>query len=90
VKRRETERQSRLPLSQRAGNVRGAFRAIGPAPERVLLVDDVATSGSTTRECAASLSAAGARDVTVCCFARASRADVSMEPLEEMEPLEDT
>ena len=90
VKRRETERQSRLPLSQRADNVRGAFRAIGPAKDRVLLVDDVATSGSTARECAASLSAAGAREVTVCCFARASRTDVAMEPTEGMEPLEDT
>ena len=90
VKRRETDRQSRLPLSQRAGNVRGAFRAVRPAPEHILLVDDVATSGSTARECAASLSAAGARTVTVCCFARASRTDVAMEPPEGMEPLEDT
>jgi predicted amidophosphoribosyltransferase len=91
VKRRDTERQSRLPLSLRAGNVRGAFRAVRPAPEHVLLVDDVATSGSTAHECAASLAAAGARHITVCCFARASRTDVGLEPPEEgMEPLEDT
>jgi len=90
VKRRETLRQSGLPLSLRAGNVRGAFRAVRPAPAGVLLVDDVATSGSTARECAASLLAAGARRVTVCCFARASRSDVGLEPPDEMEPPEDT
>jgi predicted amidophosphoribosyltransferase len=90
VKRRATQRQSGLPISMRAGNVRGAFRAAGPAPERVLLVDDVATSGSTARECAASLLAAGTRSVTVCCFARASRTEVGLEQVQGLEPLEDT
>jgi len=90
AKRRETERQSRLPLSRRAANVRGAFRATGPAPERLLLVDDVATSGATLRECAAALVAAGARSVTACCFARASRAEVSLEPRDGLEPGEDS
>jgi len=89
-KRRETERQRRLPLALRAGNVRGAFRAVRPAPARLLLVDDVATSGATARECAAVLSAAGARRVTVACFARASRTDVGLEPPDGMEPREDS
>ncbi len=75
VKRRETEVQSRLPLSQRAPNVRLAFRAAGRPAENVLLVDDVATSGATARECARRLAGAGARRVDVWCFARASRAD---------------
>jgi predicted amidophosphoribosyltransferase len=42
----------------------------------VLLIDDVATSGATARECARRLAAAGARPVTVWCFARASRLDI--------------
>lgn len=80
AKRRETERQSGLPLERRAENVRGAFRASRPAPPRVLLVDDVATSGATARECARALLAAGAREVAVACFARASRQDIALEP----------
>ncbi len=76
VKVRPTERQSGLPLARRAQNVRGAFRARAGAPDRVLLVDDVATSGATVRECSRLLLAAGARQVDVWCFARASRDDV--------------
>ena len=70
---RPTERQSGLPLARRSENVRGAFRARPGAARRVLLVDDVATSGATARECARRLLAAGARQVEVWCFARASR-----------------
>jgi len=70
---RSTERQSGLPLDRRRSNVRRAFAASGRAAERVLLVDDVATSGATARECAAALTAAGARHVDVFCFARATR-----------------
>ena len=79
LKVRDTEIQSRLPASQRAANVRRAFRVAGRPPARVLLVDDVATSGATARECAARLAAAGAGTVTVWCFARASRADLGPE-----------
>lgn len=79
AKQRETEVQSRLPLARRAANVRHAFRANGRPARHVLLVDDVATSGATARECARLLSQAGARRVTVWCFARASRADFSPE-----------
>jgi predicted amidophosphoribosyltransferase len=83
VKRRATEVQSRLPLARRTANVRGAFRVGGRPVGRVLLVDDVATSGATARECARRLVAAGARAVTVWCFARASRADLPPEPSPE-------
>ena len=73
---RATSRQSGLPLSERPGNVRGAFRAAPGSPRRVLLVDDVATSGATARECARALRRAGAKSVDVWCFARASRDDL--------------
>jgi ComF family protein len=72
---RETERQSLLPLARRAANVRRAFAVSGSPARRVLLVDDVATSGATARECAARLRAAGAASIVVWCFARASRTD---------------
>ena len=74
-KARETERQSGLPLARRRQNVRGAFRVRGRPPRRVLLVDDVATSGMTARECAVRILGAGAEHVDVWCFARASRDD---------------
>ena len=79
VKLRETQIQSRVPAPERASNVRHAFGAGGAPAERVLLVDDVATSGATARECAAQLTRAGARSVFVWCFARASRADLAEE-----------
>lgn len=75
TKTRATERQSGLPADRRRANVRGAFRAVPGAPGRVLLVDDVVTSGSTARECAAALARAGARVIEVWCFARATRDD---------------
>lgn len=76
---RDTEIQSRVPAARRASNVRRAFGVEGEPAARVLLVDDVATSGSTARECAARLVQAGARSVTVWCFARASRDLLAME-----------
>jgi predicted amidophosphoribosyltransferase len=76
---RETARQSGLSLDRRSTNVRGAFRASGSPPRRILLLDDVATSGWTARECASALAAAGAEEVDVWCFARASRDDLDRD-----------
>lgn len=47
--------------SNRAGSIRGA---------RIVLVDDVVTSGATTDACVAALKRAGADQVVVACFAR--------------------
>ncbi len=84
LKVRETEIQSRLPAARRAANVRGAFLVRGIPGPRVLLVDDVATSAATARECARQLARAGASAVTVWCFARASRTDV--DPRADIDP----
>lgn len=56
---------------EREATVRDAFRA-GPGArgKRILLVDDVTTSGSTTRECALALLAAGATEVNAVVFAK--------------------
>ena len=85
VKTRETGVQSRLPLSERARNVRRAYSVAGRSARRVLLVDDVATSGATARECAVRLADAGAERIIVWCFARASRADVEIENAHHLE-----
>ena len=68
-----TATQTRLTRQQRAANMRGAF-ALRPGVrlngERVVLVDDVFTTGATTSACAQVLRAAGAGDVCVWTVAR--------------------
>jgi len=61
---RKTRLQSELPLAQRGGNIRGAFRSRRSfAGESVVVVDDVMTSGATLNELARTLKQAGAREV---------------------------
>ncbi len=73
---RDTLRQSDLPLALRASNVAGAFAA-RPVEGRVVLVDDVVTSGETVRQAALALIAAGAREVDVVALSRATPDDPS-------------
>ena len=69
---RATAAQSELTAAQRRRNLRGAFVADAGqvGGRRVLLVDDVITTGSTAREAARTLLAAGAREVQVLAAAR--------------------
>ncbi len=61
---RDTRQQARLSQAERLLNVRAAFAANEDLRGRsVLLVDDVATTGSTLRECANALRAKGAAAV---------------------------
>ena len=61
---RATEHQVGMDRAAREANVRDAFAWHGSAPPRsVLLVDDVLTTGSTMRECARALRAAGVKEV---------------------------
>ena len=71
---RATPPQAELPLKERARNVRGAFEcARDLAGIRILLVDDVMTTGSTLREAARILKLHGAGQITVAVAARALR-----------------
>jgi ComF family protein len=72
---RATEQQVGLSRTQRASNVQGAFqvsveRRGDVAGRRVVLVDDVLTSGATVDACARALLRAKAASVDVLVFAR--------------------
>jgi ComF family protein len=71
-RRRPTRNQVGLSLQERAANVDGAFIASTRAQhERVLVVDDVLTTGATTAAVAKALIEAGAREVLTLVLARA-------------------
>ena len=67
-KKWETAEQHTLSAGERKQNLRDAYRAADPAPvrgKRLLLIDDVFTTGATVDECAKTLLEAGAARVTV-------------------------
>jgi ComF family protein len=72
---RPTQQQIGLSRSQRATNVQGAFKVLAEKAHeiqgrRVVLIDDVLTSGATTDACARALLRARAAQVDVLVFAR--------------------
>ncbi len=71
---RWTEPQINLSAAERVANVRGAFSIADPSQlrgKRIVLVDDVFTTGSTVAECARVLFRADAEAVHVATVARA-------------------
>ncbi len=69
---RETAPQTGLGRTDRRSNVRAAFAAReGLRGRRVMLVDDVMSTGTTVAECARALRATGAREVVVATAAMA-------------------
>ncbi len=71
VKRRSTLPQASLPARDRHENLRGAFRLIKSAKGKILLIDDIFTTGSTVEECAHVLKSGGCEAVFVLTSARA-------------------
>jgi competence protein ComFC len=72
-KTRETLSQVGLTISQRSENVQNAYQANSKVvkDKSVLIMDDVATTGSTISACTTALHSAGAQEVYVLTIARA-------------------
>ena len=74
VRTRHTVQQSVLEGAARRTNLRNAFECrVDLTGRRVLLVDDVYTTGTTARECAKALRKAGARNVYLLAYSAGGR-----------------
>lgn len=71
---RNTKAQFDLPREERFSNISGAFKVIDPQAvynQRLLLLDDIYTTGATISECVKTLHTAGARRIEVVTLSRA-------------------
>lgn len=73
-KYKNVEKQSKMgSVEKRKANISGVYRVEDPElieGKRILLIDDIVTSGSTLSECARMLLQAGAKEVLCATIAR--------------------
>lgn len=87
ARKRPTRSQTRLSKGERGRNLEGAFAArdAGLRGKRLLLIDDVFTTGATTEACAAALMRAGAAEVAIFALAKVEAGSPEGDFVMEME-----
>ena len=73
IKVKHTEPQSTLNASKRKENIKNAYKCINIEKilnKRVILFDDIYTTGNTAKECCKMLKNAGAKEIAVYTFAK--------------------
>jgi competence protein ComFC len=63
VKIKDTEDQANLGFEKRLHNLKDVFKVKSHSPKKIILVDDIKTTGATLKECAKVLKEAGAKEI---------------------------
>lgn len=79
AKNKDTREQHKLSGKDRLTNLKGTYVSKVLSGQKILLVDDVSTSGATMRECAAALKQAGASAVIGAAIALTPRHEQSVQ-----------
>ena len=70
IKVKETKQQSLLNFEERKENIKGAFSCIKKPPEKIILIDDIFTTGSTLFEASKTLKESGTKTIIGLVFAK--------------------
>lgn len=70
IRVKHTSAQAKLKEQQRLINLAGSFKVIKPVPAKIILIDDIITTGATANEAAKVLYQAGAEEILVLTLAK--------------------
>jgi len=63
VKIKKTEDQVKLDFQKRLSNLKNVFKVKSAPPKKIILIDDVKTTGATLKECAKVLKESGTKEI---------------------------
>jgi len=70
IKHKDTQAQANLNADNRKKNIKDSFSLLKLSHKKIMLIDDLFTTGSTANELAKTLKKAGAEEVILCCLGR--------------------